>query len=87
MTLEQLPVRHLHRWPRESERRLHRSEFADGNDRTERQCPLCGMWRVTVHGADGFPWREWRTRDDKVWVGAATPPCLDAPKYGDTDLP
>jgi hypothetical protein len=76
--VDQLPVRERqHRWPIETEKRLHGSEFPDGNDRTERSCPLCGMARVTVHGAgDHSAWREWRTKDGSVWVGTATPPCL-----------
>lgn len=27
---------------------------------TERTCLACGAIRVTVHGADGIAWREWR---------------------------
>lgn len=50
----------------------------DHLDRTERSCALCGLVKVTVHPPQGFPWREWRTRDGKVWRGDATPPCLDS---------
>jgi hypothetical protein len=66
-----------HRWPRESEKRLHGTSFKDGNSRTERTCPLCGLARLTVHGGDGRSvWREWRHRNGEIFVTSATPPCL-----------
>lgn len=72
-----------HRWPPESERRLHGSQFPDGCDRTEKTCPLCGLVKVTVHAPHDFPWREWRTRDGKPWTGDATPPCLGTAATGE----
>lgn len=45
-------------------------------DRTERTCSFCGMVKITVHPPQGWPWREWRTREGKRWEGERTPPCL-----------
>jgi hypothetical protein len=53
-------------------------ESPDGNERTDRVCSLCSMVKITVHPGRGFPWRAWRTKDGKLWVGDATPPCLGA---------
>lgn len=47
-------------------------------DRTERTCALCGLVKITVHPPQGWPWREWRTREGKRWEGENTPPCLEA---------
>ena len=52
-------------------------QFPDGNARTLRFCSECGMVKVTVHPIRGLAWREWRTKDGKVWVGELTPPCLE----------
>ena len=61
--------------------RLDGTEFPDGNARTLRSCSICGMVKVTVHGrGDRTAWREWRTKDGKVWVGELTPPCLTEEK-------
>ncbi len=77
--LAELPAR-KHRWDRDRTTHLAAAEFADSNGRTFRPCVLCNMVRITVHGGDGKSfWREWRTRDGELWVGEATPPCLDAP--------
>jgi hypothetical protein len=68
-----------HSWPHAGEPGyvpLHGSESPDGNDRTERHCEHCGLVKITVHPPSGIPWREWRTRDGRMWVGEATPPCL-----------
>lgn len=46
-------------------------------DHTERTCALCGMVKITVHPPQGFPWREWRTREGKPWQDENTPPCLN----------
>lgn len=47
-------------------------------DRTERTCVHCGLVKITVHPPQGWPWREWRTREGKRWEGENTPPCLEA---------
>jgi hypothetical protein len=69
-----------HRWPKEGEPgivRLHGSEFKDGNHRTEKQCCLCGLIKITVHQAGGNrAWREWRTKHGQTYVGDLTPPCF-----------
>lgn len=68
-----------HQWDRAREQRIARC--ADGNDRTERPCICCGMWKITVHAPDRrLAWREWRTADGKVWQGEATPPCIEGSK-------
>jgi hypothetical protein len=64
-----------HAWDHANERRL--SSGPDGNARNERDCIHCGMTRITVIPPHGFPWHEWRTREGKVWVGEATPPCVE----------
>jgi hypothetical protein len=67
-----------HRWPNagdEGYRSLDGHMYVDGNDRTERSCQICGLIKITVHPPQGFPWREWRTKDGKPWVGYLTPPC------------
>ena len=66
-----------HKWDRDHERRLDGSTFADGNARTERDCIHCAMTKITVHPVQGLPWREWRTKNGDLWVGTATPPCLE----------
>jgi hypothetical protein len=73
-----LPPRR-HRWNALPERRIPACESIDGNDRTEKPCALCGLVKITVHPARGYPWREWRTKAGKGWVGDATPPCGDTP--------
>jgi len=55
-------------------------QFPDGNARTLRTCSQCDMVKVTVHPPHGNAWREWRTKDGKVWVGELTPPCLTEEK-------
>lgn len=70
-------IERRHRWPSESERRIPACETSDGNDRTEKTCPHCGLVQITVHYPQGFPKREWRTADGKPWWGDATPPCLE----------
>ena len=83
MQVERLPVKmreRQHAWPPgDAAKRLHGSEFEDGCDRTERgPCGHCGLIKITVHSLDGkTAWREWRTKAGQVWIGSATPPCLD----------
>jgi hypothetical protein len=73
-----LPVRaRRHSWNNDNPVTILPSEAHDGNERTERSCKLCGMVKITVHGAEGLPWREWRTKNGDRWWGQATPPCLD----------
>ena len=72
--------RSRHSWNLDTIKHLAATEFADGNGRTERTCQHCGMVRITVHYPQGFPGKEWRTRDGKVWQGQMTPPCLEVVK-------
>ena len=68
-----------HTWPDEGDPGFHRipaCESPDGNDRTEKTCAKCSLVKITVHGPQGFPWREWRTKEGKPWHGDSTPPCL-----------
>ncbi len=67
-----------HSWNATDPKRIAACDCPDGNDRTEKTCPVCGLVKITVHPAQGFPWREWRTKDGKRWVGDATPPCVEA---------
>lgn len=67
-----------HRWNESDHVRISGIDCADGNDRTQKSCALCGLIKITVHPPHGFPWREWKTKDGKVWQGASTPPCLDS---------
>lgn len=70
------PRKHL--WTLIPVARLDGHEFPDGNDRTFRTCSQCQMIKVTVHTPDGKrAWREWRTKDGKIWQGDATPPCVE----------
>jgi hypothetical protein len=71
------PPPRRHSWNELPVSRLAACEFPDGNARTLRVCNQCGMVKVTVHGGDGSAWREWRTKDGKVWQGKLTPPCLE----------
>lgn len=67
-----------HRWPPDSERRIHGSEYPDGNDRTEKTCPHCGLVKITVHPAGGgIPWREWRHKNGSAIALEHTPPCVE----------
>lgn len=52
-------------------------DCADGNERTEKPCLHCGLVKITVHPPYGRPWHEWRTRENAVYVGEATPPCVE----------
>lgn len=48
---------------------------------TERRCAICGAVKVTVHGADGIAWREWRKTADAEQVAtefACEPPLSGA---------
>lgn len=56
--IDALPPR-KHHWNYQNERRIAATEFDDGNARTERDCLLCGLTKITVHPAQGFAWREW----------------------------
>jgi hypothetical protein len=75
-TLQTPPRRH--RWNEGTENRIPACETADGNDRTEKTCALCGLVKITVHPPQGLPWREWRTKAGGMWAGQATPPCIEA---------
>jgi hypothetical protein len=67
-----------HSWNATDPKRIAVCDSFDGNDRTEKTCPACGMVKITVHPARGLPWREWRTKGGKVWVGDTTPPGIGA---------
>src|ERR1700674_825877 len=69
-----------HKWDYDSEQRIAASACADGNDRNAKGCLNCKLIKVTIIPPRGFPWHEWHTRDGKVWVGEAPPPCLVVPK-------
>ena len=62
------------------ENRIIPADSPDGNERCERACIHCGLIKVTVHGGEGFPWREWRKANGERVYGQATPPCLDGVK-------
>lgn len=64
-----------HRWYKEAARHAA-CESADGNARTERVCIWCGLVKITVHPPQGLPWREWRTRNGGVMIGARVPRCV-----------
>jgi len=74
-----------HEWRKLPAVYLAAADSPDGNGRTERPCSLCGLRKITVHGAQGFPWREWRTAAGKVWTGEATPPCLEGVRQDDSE--
>lgn len=63
-----------HTWKGCRERRIAACDSPDGNDRTERVCAACGVMRITVHGAHGRPWVEWRSADGINL--AARPGCI-----------
>ena len=67
-----------HSWNAADPVRRSGVDSIDGNDRTEKTCPACGLVKITVHPARGLPWREWRTKEGKGWVGDSTPPCVEA---------
>lgn len=60
-----------HHWNLENRIPAHSS--LDGNERTERTCPFCGLVKITVHYAQGLPQREWRTKDGRQLIGGNTP--------------
>lgn len=60
-----------HRWNLEN--RIPAHATPDGNERTERQCAFCGLFRITVHPPHGLAWREWRTKDGRQLIGGNTP--------------
>ena len=66
-----------HSWNLDTAKHLAAVDCKDGNGRTERTCKNCQMVRITVHYPHGFPGKEWRTRDGKLWHGQMTPPCLE----------
>ena len=65
-----------HKWDYDSEQRIAAGSTPDGNARNAKGCVNCGLIKITVLPDRGFPWHEWHTRDGKVWIGEATPPCL-----------
>lgn len=80
MTVEALPANEVtwqHRWQDAPERRIHGTEFDDGNARTERTCSHCQLVKITVHAADGSrAWREWRHPASLTRFQCEhTPPC------------
>lgn len=64
-----------HRW--NLEHRIPACEAPDGNERTERTCPFCGLVKITVHYVHGLPQREWRLKDGRQLIGTNVPhPCV-----------
>jgi hypothetical protein len=66
-----------HSWNSTDPKSIAACDSLDGNDRTEKTCAACGLVKITVHPPRGLPWREWRTKAGKGWVGDSTPPCID----------
>lgn len=60
-----------HRWNLEN--RIPACETVDGNERTEKKCPWCGLVKITVHPAHGLAWREWRLKDGRQLIGGNVP--------------
>lgn len=60
-----------HKW--NLEHRIPAVESPDGNERTERKCPECGLVKITVHPPYGQAWREWRTKDGRQLIGGNLP--------------
>lgn len=61
-----LPVSAKHRW--NLEHRIPAIESPDGNNRTEKTCPFCGLVKITIHYPNGkYPGRSWRTKDGRVF--------------------
>ncbi len=44
-------------------------ETPSGHPQTERTCVNCGAVKITVHGLNGFSWREWRAGEGKEQMG------------------
>lgn len=63
-----------HTWKGCRENRIAASDSPDGNDRTERVCTTCAAMMITVHGARGTPWIEWRSADGRKLAGR--PACV-----------
>jgi hypothetical protein len=78
LVIELKPPRH--RWDKDNERRFAGIDFPDGCSRNIRTCLHCGLKRITVipPRSPPFPHHVWVTRDDKKWIGEATPPCISA---------
>ena len=78
MTDDITTIARRHSWSESNPVYIDGHDCADGNDRTEKTCPKCGLVKINVRGADRkMYWREWRTKAGKTWQGEATPPCLD----------
>lgn len=73
-TVAQFPAKARHHWNLEA--RIPACESPDGNDRTEKTCPICGICKITVHPPHGFPYRKWRTKKGIEVDFDSTPPCL-----------
>jgi len=78
-----MPARR-HRWDHAHERRIPACDAPDGNDRTEKDCTLCGIVKITVHGADRTHWHKWRLSDGQEWPVDSTPACEGTPKPAPT---
>lgn len=61
-----------HMWRLEN--RIPACDSPDGNKRTEKTCPVCGLVKITVHWSSGrIPDREWRLKDGRQLIGGNTP--------------
>lgn len=63
-TKEPAEVAHIsapkHKW-RDDGNKL-RDTTPSGCDEHERVCEFCGLVKITVHAAEGYPYRAWRTK-------------------------
>lgn len=62
-----------HKW--QLENRIPSCDSPDGNERTEKTCPFCGLVKITVHWTQPgrYPDREWRTKDGRCFIGGNIP--------------
>lgn len=74
-----MPPTHRHKWDHHHEIYIAPDTSRDGNERVEKVCMLCRMTKITVIPPRGqaFPWHEWRLPSGDVWIGEATPPCIE----------
>lgn len=77
-------------WPTSERRTAHM--FGDDIDvparsphakaQKDRTCAVCGTVMVTVFGAGGTAWREWRLSGSQHQFEGAAPPCLSPASGG-----
>lgn len=64
-----------HQWDYDNERKIAACDSPDGNDRSEKPCCRCDLWKITVHPPQGFAWREWRFGAGENFKSDLTPRC------------